>query len=425
MNKSKKFLLFFFIVFSGTAYAQDTIRVMHYNMLYYGKNIFGCNDTTNSIASKDSCLKKIVKFVKPDILTANEMSPQDSMHQRILDRVLNTEGITHFKRGALTNLSNDISVNDVFYNSDKLEILSQHSIPTLYRDINIYNFYYKSWDLESTNDTAFLTCIVVHLKAGSTPSDSLKRIEQTTILMAYLDSLNIKANYLLSGDFNVYTGDEQCFQNLVNDINAGIRFYDPVNMVRDWHADITYSNYHTQSTHRTGNGCHTSGGLDDRFDFILQSKYIKDGTDHMKYINGSYKAIGQDGNHFNLAVNEGTTNTSAPAEVTNALYLMSDHLPVSMDLLIDQKHVNTEIPEVLFPNPVTDMLYLSINSDSVSKLEFSIINILAQTVYSCSRETSGTYDTFGFPVDFLSQGVYILRISDGKNKPVGRKFFKR
>ena len=91
--------------------------------------------------------------------------------------------------------------------------------------------------------------------------------------------------------------------------------------------------HHTQSTHTSG-GCASGGGLDDRFDIMLMSGQILEDSGMVSYIPNSYKAVGNDGDHYNLSLLDGT-NTSAPAAVLTALYDMSDHLPVIADLSIN------------------------------------------------------------------------------------------
>ncbi|HOY30338.1 MAG TPA: T9SS type A sorting domain-containing protein [Bacteroidales bacterium] len=414
-----------FLNVSFIAYPQDTIRIMQYNLMYYGQTTTYCTVANNPMATKDVSLKKIVRYVKPDIFTANEIAPNTSTHQHILDNILNINGITHFRKGSITNLSGSDLSNGMFYNSDKLALLSQKNIMTSVRDINIYNFYYKANNLASTNDTAYLTCIVMHLKAGSYPADETERAVQTNKLMTYLNSLNKKANYLLMGDFNVYSSDEACFQNIINHSNANIRFYDPVNMVGSWSGNYVYCDVHSQSTHSSSSGCFSTGGLDDRFDFILQSEYIKNGTQHFQYLSGSYKTIGQDGNHFNDAVTDGINN-SAPDSIIDALYQMSDHLPVVMNLKVNQTVGSDELQagniDVFFPNPVTDYLRLSLMTRTVSTLEFSIINLLGQKVFAASYESDGSFFNYQIPVGSFTQGIYFLTVTDGKSKPVTKKF---
>jgi len=401
---------------------------MHYNLLFYGVSSGWCFEANNSLTMKDSCLKKIIRSVKPDIFTANEIKPDVAAHDHILNNIMNTGGITYYKRGEMSNLTEGSKLsNGIFYNSEKFVLLDQTNIPTTTRDINVYDFCYNALGIESASfDTAFLTCIVIHLEPGSGDSSIAERTAQINLLMNHLDSLNKKANYLLMGDFNVYSGAEPCFQNLVSHPNSDTRFYDPVNMIGAWHDDIIYSNYHTQSTYDGVTGCHSGGGMDDRFDFILQSEYIKNGASHFQYLPGSYKVQGQDGNHFNKAINDGTNN-SASAELIDALYFMSDHLPVTLDISVDQnakQHI-PEVFDVLFPNPVTDVLHLSLKPESPAMLDFIILNVLGQQVYSCSLSTSETSANFEFPVGFLNQGIYFLTMYNGINKPVTKKFMKK
>lgn len=415
------------VFLSAALFSQDTIRVMHYNLMYYGQTSSYCDQTNNSYLVKDTCLKKIIAYVKPDIFTANEIAPNTSMHQHILDYCMNVDGVTHYSKGQMSNMSNTDLSNGMFYNNEKLGLISQQNIPTSVRDINIYNFYYKAWNLASTHDTAYLTCIIMHLKAGSTSGDETEREAQTTTLMNYLNTLNKKGNYLVMGDFNVYTNTEQCFQNFVNYANADIRFYDPPNMLGSWHDNGAYADYHTQSTHTSSNGCPATGGMDDRFDHILESEYIKDGIDHIQYFNGSFHPVGQDGNHFNSAINSGT-NSSAPSDIIAALYGMSDHLPITLDLRVNQtvgiNDYENNIAGVQFENPVKDNLSISVSLTKMSKLNFSIFNLLGQSVYSSETQQPETLVGYNLPVSSLDKGIYFLKITDAGNNSVTKKFIR-
>jgi hypothetical protein len=54
----------------------------------------------------------------------------------------------------------------------------------------------------------------------------------------------------------------------------------------------------------------------------------------MRYVEDTYWAVGNDGNHFNDAINDGN-NTSVSDEIADALHDASDHLPVYMDVWFD------------------------------------------------------------------------------------------
>ncbi|PKP00944.1 MAG: hypothetical protein CVU11_16660 [Bacteroidetes bacterium HGW-Bacteroidetes-6] len=316
--------------------AQDTLTVMQYNLLNYNNYTTYCTTDNNLVADKDGYIKTIIDYVLPDIFTVVEINETTTSLDRLLNNVMNTSGRTNYARANRSNYNGSDIVNMLYYNTDKLVFDHQIDLTNaaLTRDINMYYLYYKDPNLATTHDTSWVTCIVMHLKAGSYASDATTRAAEVSVLMNYMNSINKAGNYLVMGDFNVYTSDEECFQNLINHPNANIRFYDPINQPGDWNNNGTYAPYHTQSTHTADNGCAATGGLDDRFDFILSSLDIITGGKKVKYLSGSYHALANDGNHFNLAINSGS-NTSVPSNVLDAIYNNSDHLPIIMQLIVN------------------------------------------------------------------------------------------
>jgi len=411
-----------------SVFAQDTIRVMHYNLMYYGEVNSYCTALNNPEADKNGYLKTIIKYVKPDIFTANEVAPNATKHQTLMSNCLNVDGVTYYQKCNFSNVSSSDLSNELYFNSTKLGLVSQVNIPTSVRDINIYRLYYKSWNLSTTHDTAYITCIVMHLKAGSAGTDATERATITNTLMGYLNSLGIADNYVVMGDFNVYTSTEECYQNLVNYSNASIRFNDPINQPGDWNSNPTFASFHTQSTHTTSTGCFATGGMDDRFDHIMISDYIKNGSNHFQYFTGSYKAVGQDGNHLNQDINSGT-NTSAPDSVIQALYGMSDHLPVTMNIRVDQTVgiKNYEEPAFLnvnFQNPVVADMHVTIDLSIKEKLTIDIVNLLGQIIFSTTTGNNGSSVDITIPTKDLEKGIYFLKISDKTSNCTIRKFVK-
>ncbi|MFW6020419.1 MAG: hypothetical protein ACOCPM_07545, partial [Bacteroidales bacterium] len=63
-------LVIFFIGFFTELFPQDTLKLMQYNLLYYGKNTDFC---TQNIDTKNQDLSRIVQHIKPDILGVNEL----------------------------------------------------------------------------------------------------------------------------------------------------------------------------------------------------------------------------------------------------------------------------------------------------------------------------------------------------------------
>jgi len=423
----KRFFTLLISILAISVSAQDTVRMMQYNVLNYGVVDSYCTTANNGLPMKDSCLRKIIKYIKPDIFTANELLNSVPIHKRMLDSCLNVDGVTHYKVGSMTNASGGDLTNEVFYNSDKFTMISHNTIPTGVRDINIYKFYYKAFDLAVTHDTAYLTRIVVDLKAGNATSDEQDKAAETNSAMGYIISTGIKDNYIFSGDCNVYSDTERCYQNLIHPSDTNFRFNDPVNMIGDWHDNPTYAKYHSQSTHSYSSGCPASGGLDDRFDQMLISNYIKSGSNHFQYIPGSYNTVGQDGNHMNQSVNSGA-NTSAPDSIIQALYNMSDHLPITLDLRIDETvgvhDINTVPFDLIFKNPVNGNLELTMLVSEKDKFVLTILNLLGQQMFSKMIEAQGNIINCMLPTSNFNKGIYLLKITDSKNNGMVKKFVK-
>ncbi len=331
-------LLSSFLILGSGAMAQDSLRVMVYNLLMYGNNFGGCTSSNNSVSDKDGYLKKIVHYAKPDIFGVNEMGSNVVYAERILDNVMNIDTIDYYERVTYTNEAGSSIVNMLYYDSRKLgikrEIVSENDL----RDINIYSFYYKDARLATTNDTIFLTVVLSHLKAGSSSSDKAEREQMVQSAIGRLKGNDIIGNVLFMGDLNIQQSSEAAYQRLVNEPNPNFRFHDPINRSGNWNNNSAFADLHTQSTH-SSSGCHSGGGMDDRFDQILSTTFALTDSMGMGYVDGSYTTLGQDGNRFNSSLIS-PTNNSAPDSVIQALYDMSDHLPVYLDLAVEGNWIN-------------------------------------------------------------------------------------
>ncbi|MFO7827646.1 MAG: T9SS type A sorting domain-containing protein [Bacteroidales bacterium] len=352
--KTLKTILFFFslMIIFNQLLAQDTLKVMHYNLLFYGKNVYDCDNNSNNIDEKNEYLKTIIQHVNPDIFSVNELDgegvyPIEDDASYLLDHALNVDGVSKYRR---TDFPTIYLANTLFYNYKKLTLNNHYPLTFNYsgydKIFNVYQFYFNSEDLAQTNDTIFLNCIVAHLKSSSGSSDQQQRAFETELIMHYLENTEEPGNYLLLADLNLYSHNEDAFQNLINPNNSNYTFNDPADQIGEWHNNDAYKDYHTQSTHTEGD-CYSSGGMDDRFDFILASNDIMTGSKKLKYIDSTYNTIGQDGSSFNSKLNT-ASNSSVPNDVAQALYNMSDHLPVYLELSIDQNATSLYISNVHF-----------------------------------------------------------------------------
>ena len=335
----KNTIIIFFLFLSFCLYsANDTIRVMQYNLLNYGNYTSYCTASNNNIDDKDESLISIINYAQPDIFSVNEISENPYYQQHLLDVVLNINGISYYQKAEGTNIAGSTIVNMLYYNSDKLGLSFQDVIETDIRDINLYRLFYKPQNGCPISDTIFLNCITAHLKSGNTSSSRVQRANMTLAVMNYINNQGLIGNTIFMGDFNIYSSTEDAYKNLTENFSTDIRFFDPINTPGNWHSSPSYAFVHTQSTHSTSNGCCASGGMDDRFDFILLSERIINFQENIGFISGTYTSLGQDGLHFDQSINY-PQNNSAPEYVIEAIYNMSDHLPVYIDLLIEPNEV--------------------------------------------------------------------------------------
>lgn len=382
-----------------------------------------CNTSGNYLNDKDIHLKTIINYTLPDVFCVNEIGSQSTYVTRILTNVLNTNGRNYYANCPLTNFSGGSIANMLYYDTRKLEYHSSFYVTTSVRDINGYKMYYKSSSL-ALGDTAFITFCVAHLKAGSYESDIALRKTQVERLTTKLAQLGID-NYIFCGDFNLYGASEPAYQHLLFNNNTAFRFYDPIDKYGNWNNNSQFANIHTQSTHTTSeNGCFSTGGMDDRFDFILVSPTLFFGTQKVKVLPATYKALGQDGNRFNGTILN--NNTAVPSEVANALYWSSDHLPVMCDFEISRTNTiieNQTSFNISVQNPIVNELNIKLFSCKADKLLFEIYSIDGKIIERFAEKFDvGNFEikrSFSFPKSF-----YFLKITNLGKETVVVKLVK-
>ncbi len=213
--------------------------------------------------------------------------------------------------------------NACFYKTAVVDSIFSEQLYTDVRWTSVYRFRLDGY----TSSEAEFTILSTHLKAGSSSSDQQTRLDMTSFIRGYLNDYPADSNFMVAGDFNVYTSNETCYQMLIGwqSDNDG-RSTDPINTGGAWHDNYTYRYVHTQATQTAW------GGMDDRFDFVLASYALDDG-DGLSYVSGSYSAFGNDGLRLNNAINDPPNQIVSP-EVADALEAASDHLPVFLDLQV-------------------------------------------------------------------------------------------
>jgi len=183
----------------------------------------------------------------------------------------------------------------------------------------------------------------MHFKAGdgsTVPSDSATRTLECTNLRNTLNTAPAGTNLLLGGDSNFYGTYETGYTRLTESQadNDG-RLRDPLTMTGVWNNPV-YASFHTQSP-CAGSPCvGSTGGMDDRFDLILNSYSLSDGLGLDMVVGGlpgGYGPYGNDGQHFNQSIDGGGFNTAVGLAVAAALRQASDHIPVIATLQLPAK----------------------------------------------------------------------------------------
>ena len=401
-----------------TAHAQDTLTVMQYNLLYYGNYNSGfadCFETNNNTQHKDECIRTIVDYVKPDIFTVCEFGATQQLQNNFLRHNLNINGADYWQSDNIINIAGSNIINHIFFDSRKMGLKRHVALRTNPRDTDIYELYLKTPSL-AAGDTIRLVCIVAHPKAGMGYESDRRALMQ--IAMDYVNQNYPTDNVLIMGDFNMYGASEPGYRLLTQTYsNPSICFMDPLALVGgvgEWNNNSQFAPFHTQSTRSYSDECFSSGGLDDRFDFILMADEIAFSYNHMRYVQGSYHAVGNDGYHFNMSVDQGY-NSSVPTEIAEALFDSSDHLPVTMKIAVDvhlgvEDNVTQSLYATVAPNPASDKAVVHFFNPSQGLVQFELYSLQGQLMQHESADFSEGTQQYELDLQGLVKGFYLLRI---------------
>lgn len=400
------------ILSTSLFYAQDTIRIMTYNLLNYEYYPSYCNDNINIIDEKKNYINTIIDYTLPDIVGFVEVYNDLAVKYSLLG-VMNSNG-RDFYDFTPFNTPNSLS-GIVYYNKNKFELFASIEVNVDgLRDLKIYSF-----KLKETTPEIHVHIVLGHL--ATSQSGEQDRALQIAALYDKLEQQGHNNNYIIMGDLNVYHEDEAMFDDILRHSNQELRFYDPVEMMDNEGAMIdlgSYENrfYHTQSTsaynNPNHNECFATGGLDDRFDMILVDDDIMSGEGKILYIENSYTTPGQDGYHYNTYLTDGANN-SAPANVIEALQKNSDHLPVYADFIFGEpagiSSFSSNNLKISCNNPATDNLDLSIKLSSPDEVEICIFNVLGNQLLKTSRLITRR-ENLQIPINTFPNGLYIVSV---------------
>ena len=393
--------LFFCVISLASAQVNYNVKIMSWNLLNF----------PNSTPTSDSTIRcpyyrTVVNYVQPDIMVTMENTSSTGATW-VLNNVMNS-GIYHYEQGTFINGYD--SDNSIYFRDSLFRFISNIPIQTALRDISHFTLQFIP-----TGDTIHI--FAVHLKASQ--GFETNRAAEVALLRNVTNAFPTGTNFMVMGDFNIYTSLEPAYSGLLQD-NASDdgNFLDPLNMPGGWNYR-PYSPYHTQSTRLTAFGGGATAGLNDRFDMILFSNAIQLPRG-VYFLQGTYNAVGNDGNHFNQSINN-NVNTAVPVSVADALYYSSDHLPVELTLQIGptssiSEQIKSEDVRV-FPNPTTGNFYIQMEAQYSGHIQITLTDLMGRICYR-SEVKKVDFGTNYFAVDLekdVTSGIYLLTISDNKS----------
>lgn len=398
-------LFFYFFIFNNVLFSQDTVSVISYNLLRF-----------NSSTERNLHFRNIIEKIKPDVLITQEMIGQESVNN-FLNNILKNINEKYKAADFIDDEDTDIN-QGLFYNSNKFSFISTSQIDGYPRPVYIFT-------LKHLDTGEQFVVYNLHLKASKGSENELARSDQVKELKNYISETNSNF-YIVAGDFNIYSTTESAYKDLFSITESGKgNLHDLINVVGTYN-DPSNANIHTQSTRTSQFGGGSHGGLDDRFDFILFSDSLMYG-DRIFVIDSTYKSFGNDGMHYNSALNV-VPNQQVSMNIANSLHDASDHLPVFVKIIFSNEKIHREVLNVesysvsdkllFYPNPSKNKLNIQSDDHKINKLEIYSLNgtkILDKNINS----NSCTID-----VSKINIGNYLI-ILNFKNFTQKIKFVKK
>jgi endonuclease/exonuclease/phosphatase family metal-dependent hydrolase len=403
-----KKILFLKFILIAVVFGQDTLKMMTWNLL-------GFNHTQAITTARYPSYRRVIHAVDPDILCVQEVSSGSVGLNSLLADIVNYDlpSGTYATGGFYDGPDTD---NAFFYKPSKVQILSAQIITNSPRYMNRITVR----DIK-TGDT--LHCFIVHPKAGNTTADMTARGQEIDILRSVTNTYHGGVNFLVCGDFNIYNSSEPAYQKLIAQ-SPGLygHVVDPISMPvpSNWNNSAN-AVYHTQSTRTTvlSDGG-ANGGLDDRFDMILNSSALT-AAGGMTYLSGSCRAYGNDGLHYNLDINN-PANAIVPDSIAKALYTASDHLPVVASYVCEgSSSVDNDVstPERIelcqnYPNPFNAGTVFRFSLNRSQYVTLAVFDLLGRCIGTpvAGYMTSGYHNVQWNPSD-IATGIYMYRLQVG------------
>jgi len=416
----------------------DSIRIMAYNTLGFGSAsaAYNCQAPSQSdMPPLYAELEAIVQFANPDIIGLDKMQcVQTSLTDfngissfyfpdSVIVNSLDAAYPSRYAYCPFTDQSRCAAGNSelLFYDQNKLGYLSTYVMYYGQEDFDMFKLYYKQWFGGGNTDTTYLYVILCHTISSTT--NSIGRDGQDSTVMNKVRTMFMHTpNLIYMGDFNTRTSTEPGYEYITQTSDTNYIMHDPpfypdahLTYPDNWTSGSTDQAYFTTTTRSTTepNACGTTGGGKDWYDHIFLSPWLVEGINHLTYVRNSYATIGNDGHRSGVAVNHGT-NTSAPANVINALYNFSDKYPVEVTLVVNPtslsvKNIESVPGSIKVNNPVQDALVIHfdpfLNGQNIT---MSVYDVCGRNLYQSSFHVNST--TIDKNIS-LVPGVYFIRFT--------------
>ncbi|RMB59527.1 T9SS C-terminal target domain-containing protein [Dokdonia sinensis] len=400
----KYFFALLFISLGTLVQAQETINLAFYNVLNY---------PSAPPDNREVILQDIVAEMNPDIFMICELESEDAGGD-ILDNSLNAFNDVYNQAPYFNNTSSGADLQQLlYYNRNKFELVLTDIIETSVRDINRYRL--RVIVENTASEPLFMEVFVAHLKASQGAQNELLRFDMVEQFTEYLSELDPNDTVIFAGDLNLYTSDEPAYQELINS-SGEFALTDPIDSPGDWNNNSSFEFLHTQSTRISNDEFDdfgAGGGLDSRFDFILLSDNTFDEDASLRYVDGSYKAFGNNSNCFNDRIDSSDCGGDYTLATRELLYQMSDHLPVIAQLEISEEFLSVDVVQdeksawFVRGNVVSDVAEIAFAKAYTNK---SII--LYNTVGQQLMQFKTTAERLSMDTSFLADGVYYLKLND-------------
>ncbi len=415
----KNALLLISLFAFGYCTAQNTLNTLFYN-------IYRFPDAPP--VNREFILRDIMASYIPDLVMVCELISEDGA-DRILNTSLHLPG-KQFERAIFVPIQSDTVdrlQQMVFYNTHKLKLLHQTIYLTAVRDINHYTFALNTEDLKT--DTIFLEVFVAHLKSSEGNANRNLRLQMVDTFVQALAQIPEDHFVLFGGDFNFYNAHQEPGYLRLVDTGNVIRMIDPLHLPGNWHDNDSFSLIHTQATRTSTAGFGiggASGGMDDRFDFIMISQNLIENSD-LSYVGASYRTWGNNGNCLNKRIDDEACPGPFDLQLRQQLHQMSDHAPVVLQLQTHKRWLGLNtVPSsgaINFPmgNVVTSFLEISwpaIGKDG----RIFVYDLSGRQLYSYLVKAGKSY--MRMDVNRLPQGMYFIKLAHpGGSRTT--KFIKR